>query len=198
ESGCKWDCPWSYIASRPPPWRCASAACVRLPSRGRGAELRGRPAGGPRLHPAVQEQDGVGEVRRRGHEVAGAAGVHDPQPCPPLLRRHAPVLVHGGGPEINSWLQHIGVEPQFRKMVLVSKVNINKSSSSPSALARPLWQGRTPPHRAPLPRRRSPRVRRRGDACTPLRAPPDHRVRPHPSHHHRGRRRDWVGLQHQR
>ncbi|XP_006647628.1 acetylglutamate kinase-like [Oryza brachyantha] len=48
-----------------------------------------------------------------------------------------PVLVHGGGPEINSWLGRVGVEPQFRnglrvtdaltmevvEMVLVGKVN---------------------------------------------------------------------------
>ncbi|EAY95080.1 hypothetical protein OsI_16896 [Oryza sativa Indica Group] len=48
-----------------------------------------------------------------------------------------PVLVHGGGPEINSWLLRVGVEPQFRnglrvtdaltmevvEMVLVGKVN---------------------------------------------------------------------------
>ncbi|KAL6634868.1 hypothetical protein ACP70R_027539 [Stipagrostis hirtigluma subsp. patula] len=48
-----------------------------------------------------------------------------------------PVLVHGGGPEINSWLTRVGVEPQFRnglrvtdavtmevvEMVLVGKVN---------------------------------------------------------------------------
>lgn len=48
-----------------------------------------------------------------------------------------PVLVHGGGPEINSWLTKIGIEPQFRnglrvtdgptmevvEMVLVGKVN---------------------------------------------------------------------------
>ncbi|WVZ74352.1 hypothetical protein U9M48_022545 [Paspalum notatum var. saurae] len=48
-----------------------------------------------------------------------------------------PVLVHGGGPEINSWLARVGVEPQFRnglrvtdavtmevvEMVLVGKVN---------------------------------------------------------------------------
>lgn len=50
-----------------------------------------------------------------------------------------PVLVHGGGPEINSWLLRVGVEPQFRdglrvtdaltmevvEMVLVGKVNKN-------------------------------------------------------------------------
>uniref|UniRef100_A0A8R7RFZ1 Aspartate/glutamate/uridylate kinase domain-containing protein n=1 Tax=Triticum urartu TaxID=4572 RepID=A0A8R7RFZ1_TRIUA len=50
------------------------------------------------------------------------------------------VLVHVGGLEINSWLQHIGVEPQFRNglrvidtltmevvvKVLVSKVNIKQ------------------------------------------------------------------------
>ncbi|KAG2573791.1 acetylglutamate kinase, chloroplastic-like [Panicum virgatum] len=49
------------------------------------------------------------------------------------------VLVHGGGPEINSWLLRVGVEPQFRdglrvtdaltmevvEMVLVGKVNKN-------------------------------------------------------------------------
>lgn len=48
-----------------------------------------------------------------------------------------PVLVHGGGPEINSWLQRIGIEPHFKdglrvtdgptmevvEMVLVGKVN---------------------------------------------------------------------------
>ena len=48
-----------------------------------------------------------------------------------------PVLVHGGGPEINTWLTKIGIEPQFRnglrvtdgptmevvEMVLVGKVN---------------------------------------------------------------------------
>jgi len=48
-----------------------------------------------------------------------------------------PVLVHGGGPEINGWLQRLGIEPQFRgglrvtddatmevvEMVLVGKVN---------------------------------------------------------------------------
>ena len=48
-----------------------------------------------------------------------------------------PVLVHGGGPDINSWLARVGVEPQFRnglrvtdavtmevvEMVLVGKVN---------------------------------------------------------------------------
>ncbi|KAJ0006984.1 hypothetical protein Pint_29294 [Pistacia integerrima] len=50
-----------------------------------------------------------------------------------------PVLVHGGGPEINSWLKRFGIEPQFRdglrvtdantmeivSMVLVGKVNKN-------------------------------------------------------------------------
>lgn len=48
-----------------------------------------------------------------------------------------PVLVHGGGPEINSWLDKLGIEPQFKnglrvtdaptmevvEMVLVGKVN---------------------------------------------------------------------------
>ncbi|KAJ6851374.1 uncharacterized protein M6B38_258695 [Iris pallida] len=48
-----------------------------------------------------------------------------------------PVLVHGGGPEINSWLARLGIQPQFRdglrvtdaetmevvEMVLVGKVN---------------------------------------------------------------------------
>ncbi|MFM7428064.1 MAG: acetylglutamate kinase, partial [Elainella sp.] len=48
-----------------------------------------------------------------------------------------PVVVHGGGPEINSWLDKLGIEPQFKKglrvtdaatmdvveMVLVGRVN---------------------------------------------------------------------------
>lgn len=48
-----------------------------------------------------------------------------------------PVVVHGGGPEINTWLQKLGIEPQFKnglrvtdaatmevvEMVLVGKVN---------------------------------------------------------------------------
>jgi len=48
-----------------------------------------------------------------------------------------PVLVHGGGPEINSWLEKVGIEPQFKnglrvtdgptmdmvEMVLVGRVN---------------------------------------------------------------------------
>ncbi len=48
-----------------------------------------------------------------------------------------PILVHGGGPEINSWLEKIGIEPQFKdglrvtdaatmdvvEMVLVGRVN---------------------------------------------------------------------------
>lgn len=48
-----------------------------------------------------------------------------------------PILVHGGGPEINTWLAKVGIEPQFKKglrvtdaetmeiveMVLVGKVN---------------------------------------------------------------------------
>ena len=48
-----------------------------------------------------------------------------------------PVLVHGGGPEINSWLDKLGIEPQFKnglrvtdaatmdvvEMVLVGRVN---------------------------------------------------------------------------
>ncbi|MUG99938.1 acetylglutamate kinase [Scytonema sp. UIC 10036] len=48
-----------------------------------------------------------------------------------------PILVHGGGPEINSWLDKLGIEPQFRnglrvtdaptmdvvEMVLVGRVN---------------------------------------------------------------------------
>jgi len=25
-----------------------------------------------------------------------------------------PILVHGGGPEINSWLEKLGIEPQFK------------------------------------------------------------------------------------
>jgi acetylglutamate kinase len=61
-----------------------------------------------------------------------------------------PVLVHGGGPEINSWLSKIGIEPQFKdglrvtdaatmdvvEMVLVGRVNkeivslINQSGGS--------------------------------------------------------------------
>jgi acetylglutamate kinase len=61
-----------------------------------------------------------------------------------------PVLVHGGGPEINSWLEKIGIEPQFKdglrvtdaatmdvvEMVLVGRVNkeivslINQSGGS--------------------------------------------------------------------
>ncbi|RLM49039.1 hypothetical protein C2845_PMPSC002125 [Panicum miliaceum] len=31
-----------------------------------------------------------------------------------------PVLVHGGGPEINSWLARVGVEPQFRNGLRVT------------------------------------------------------------------------------
>lgn len=48
-----------------------------------------------------------------------------------------PILVHGGGPEINSWLDKLGIEPQFKdglrvtdaatmdvvEMVLVGRVN---------------------------------------------------------------------------
>jgi acetylglutamate kinase len=48
-----------------------------------------------------------------------------------------PILVHGGGPEINSWLERLGIEPQFKnglrvtdaatmdvvEMVLVGRVN---------------------------------------------------------------------------
>ena len=48
-----------------------------------------------------------------------------------------PVVVHGGGPEINSWLDKLGIEPQFKdglrvtdaptmdvvEMVLVGRVN---------------------------------------------------------------------------
>lgn len=48
-----------------------------------------------------------------------------------------PILVHGGGPEINSWLEKLGIEPQFKdglrvtdaatmdvvEMVLVGRVN---------------------------------------------------------------------------
>jgi len=48
-----------------------------------------------------------------------------------------PVIVHGGGPEINSWLGKLGIEPQFKnglrvtdadtmdvvEMVLVGRVN---------------------------------------------------------------------------
>ena len=48
-----------------------------------------------------------------------------------------PVVVHGGGPEINSWLEKLGIEPQFKnglrvtdaatmdvvEMVLVGRVN---------------------------------------------------------------------------
>ncbi len=61
-----------------------------------------------------------------------------------------PVLVHGGGPEINSWLDKLGIEPQFKnglrvtdaptmdvvEMVLVGRVNkeivslINQSGGS--------------------------------------------------------------------
>lgn len=61
-----------------------------------------------------------------------------------------PVLVHGGGPEINSWLDKLGIEPQFKnglrvtdaptmdvvEMVLVGRVNkeivalINKAGGS--------------------------------------------------------------------
>jgi acetylglutamate kinase len=61
-----------------------------------------------------------------------------------------PVLVHGGGPEINSWLEKLGIEPQFKdglrvtdaatmdvvEMVLVGRVNkeivasINKSGGN--------------------------------------------------------------------
>lgn len=31
-----------------------------------------------------------------------------------------PILVHGGGPEINSWLARVGVEPQFRNGLRVT------------------------------------------------------------------------------
>jgi acetylglutamate kinase len=61
-----------------------------------------------------------------------------------------PIIVHGGGPEINSWLDKLGIEPQFKdglrvtdaatmeivEMVLVGKVNkeivslINQSGGS--------------------------------------------------------------------
>ncbi|ARV63342.1 acetylglutamate kinase [Nostocales cyanobacterium HT-58-2] len=61
-----------------------------------------------------------------------------------------PILVHGGGPEINSWLDKLGIEPQFKnglrvtdaptmnvvEMVLVGRVNkeivalINKAGGS--------------------------------------------------------------------
>ncbi|HEY9836550.1 MAG TPA: hypothetical protein V6D27_06600, partial [Vampirovibrionales bacterium] len=31
-----------------------------------------------------------------------------------------PVLVHGGGPEINSWLDKLGIEPQFKNGLRVT------------------------------------------------------------------------------
>jgi Amino acid kinase family len=69
-----------------------------------------------------------------------------------------PVLVHGGGPEINSWLGKIGIEPQFKdglrvtdaatmdvvEMVLVGRVNkeivslINQAGGAAVGLQR--WQ----------------------------------------------------------
>ena len=31
-----------------------------------------------------------------------------------------PVLVHGGGPEINSWLTKLGIEPEFKNGLRVT------------------------------------------------------------------------------
>jgi acetylglutamate kinase len=31
-----------------------------------------------------------------------------------------PVLVHGGGPEINSWLAKVGIEPNFKNGLRVT------------------------------------------------------------------------------
>jgi acetylglutamate kinase len=31
-----------------------------------------------------------------------------------------PVLVHGGGPEINSWLERLGIQPEFKNGLRVT------------------------------------------------------------------------------
>ena len=72
-----------------------------------------------------------------------------------------PILVHGGGPEINSWLTKLGIEPQFKnglrvtdaptmdvvEMVLVGRVNkelVAPDQSSQRFRRRPVRQRRQP------------------------------------------------------
>ncbi|KAL5213192.1 hypothetical protein ABZP36_024039 [Zizania latifolia] len=103
--------------------------------------------------PALSRVDVLSEAlpfiqRFKGKTVVvkyGGAAMKSPELQPSVIRDLVllscvglrPVLVHGGGPEINAWLGRVGVEPQFRnglrvtdaltmevvEMVLVGKVN---------------------------------------------------------------------------
>ena len=40
-----------------------------------------------------------------------------------------PVLVHGGGPEINTWLEKVGIEPNFKNGLRVTGALLQPPSS---------------------------------------------------------------------
>ena len=44
-----------------------------------------------------------------------------------------PVLVHGGGPEINSWLTKLGIQPEFKNGLRVTDGKGNDASSAARA-----------------------------------------------------------------
>ena len=50
-----------------------------------------------------------------------------------------PVLVHGGGPEINSWLTKLGIQPEFKNGLRVTDgVHAGHAAYLPTC-APPLW-----------------------------------------------------------
>lgn len=64
-----------------------------------------------------------------------------------------PVMVHGGGPEINIWLTKLGIEPVFK-----NGLRVTDGAPAPRAAACCLAASRAPPAAPPAPRRR-PRSR---------------------------------------
>jgi acetylglutamate kinase len=118
-----------------------------------------QPAVNSALNPALNQQDAATRVQilsealpyiqqfagRRIVIKYGGAAMKDPVLKDQVIRDIIflacvgirPIVVHGGGPEINAWLSKIGIEPQFKnglrvtdaatmevvEMVLVGKVN---------------------------------------------------------------------------
>ncbi|KAK1600958.1 hypothetical protein QYE76_037789 [Lolium multiflorum] len=111
-----------------------------------------------------------------------------------------PILVHGGGAEINSWLLRVGVDPQFRnglrvtdaltmevvEMVLVGKVNKNLLSLINVAGGLCGKDTRASSRRAPPPTSQPSASLAKSRAWMP--PPPHHRLWSHPDHRHRCRR----------
>ena len=121
-------------------------------------ERRRNPPRGAALHPRVPRQDGGDQVRRRGDDRPRAAARSSrATSCCSSTSGMNPVVVHGGGPDITSYMERLGMEVRVRRGP--ARVRRGHRRGGEDGAGRQAEQG----HRAALNRHGQPAVGLCGD-----------------------------------